>query len=157
MKKYILLFLSSFILNNLFSQNDLGLSKNDIISKYDKCIITNGSDLLALNCDGLIQFYSFDPVKKLCNFYGFEIPFSQLDKFKSQLLDQGYMFFKNLDAYPIIISLKGGNKNTTSPASIYENKEFVISLLKYDLYGDDSTNKVGVYAEYYKKEMFEEK
>jgi len=157
MKNYILLFLSSFILNNLFGQDDLGLKKSDIISKYDKCRIEDSSDLLTLNCDDLIQFYNFDQDKKLCNFYGFEIPRAQLDKFKSQLLDQGYTLYANLDSYPIILVLKGGNKNKTTSAAVYENKKFVISLLKYDLVGDESTNKVGVYAEYYKKEMFEKK
>ena len=160
MKNLILMILLIFIINDLSSQDDLGLSKNDIKSKYLTCRIEEYDSspyFLALYCDELIQFYSFNPDNGFCDFYGFEIPNSQLEKFKSQLLDKGYTLFANLNSYPIILVFEGGNKNTSTPATIYENKKFVISLLKYDLLGDESTNKVGVYAEYYKKEMFEKK
>jgi hypothetical protein len=156
MKKYIPLFLLTFISGTLFCQNDLGLTYSEIIAKYDKCkTISNDSSLLILNCDELYQFYSFDKDNKLCRFYGYEIPQSRLDNFKSQLINRGYTLFSSLNSYPIILALEGGNKNKSTPADIYENKKFVISLLKYDLVGNDSSRKVGVYIEYYKKEMFE--
>jgi hypothetical protein len=156
MKKYISFLLFTFVSSTIFCQNALGLTKSEIISKYDKCrIISNDSSLLILNCDELSQFYSFDHENKLCIFYGFEIPYSRLENFKSQILNRGYTFFATLDSYPIILALGGGNKNKTTPADIYENKKFVISLLKYDLVGNDSSRKIGIYIEYYKKEMFE--
>ena len=156
MKKYIPFFLLTFVSSTLFCQNDLWLTKSEIISKYDKCrIISKDSSLLILNCDELSQFYSFDDDNKLCGFYGYEIPYSRLENFKSQIINRCYTLFATLDSYPIILTLEGGNKNKSTPADIYENKKFVISLLKYYLVGDDSSRKVGVYIEYYKKEMFE--
>lgn len=156
MKKIILIILLTFVSSTIFCQNDLGLTMNEIISKYDKCrTISNDSSLLILNCEELFQFYSFAQDNKLCSFYGYEIPQSKLENFKSQILNRGYTLFTSLDSYPIILTLEGGNKNNSTPADIYENKKFVISLLKYDLVGNDSSRKAGVYIEYYKKEMFE--
>ena len=156
MKKFIPIILLTFVSSTIFCQNDLGLTMSEIISKYDKCrTISNDSSLLILNCEELFQFYSFDQDSKLCSFYGYEIPQSKLENFKSQILSRGYTFFASLESYPIILTLVGGNKNKSTPADIYENKKFVISLLKYDLVGNDSSRKVGVYIEYYKKEMFE--
>jgi hypothetical protein len=156
MKKSILSFLLAFLFSTIYGQSELGLTQNEIKSKNDKCkIISSDSLLLILNCEKLFQFYSFDNQNKKCVFYGYEIPSSRLESFKIQILNRGYTLFASLDSYPILLALEGGNKNKSTPADIYENKKFVISILKYDLSGDDLSSKIGVYVEYYKKEMFE--
>lgn len=156
MKKSFLCLLSLFLYTGVFCQTELGLTQYEIASKNDKCkTISNDPLLLILNCDKLYQFYSFDNQTKQCVFYGYEIPSSRLESFKNQILGRGYSLFASLDSYPILLALEGGNKNNTSPAEIYENKKFVISILKYDLSGNDTSSKTGIYVEYYKKEMFE--
>jgi len=156
MKRYLLLLLAQILLMNASGQNLLGQTQKYIISKNDFCRISSiDSTLLIFECNDLTQAYFFSGNLKLCSFICYELPKSKLNDYKSQLLDQGYTFFAKVDSYPIVLTLKSGNNNLSSPASIYENKKFTISVLEYDLWGDDNSEKFGVYVEYYKKEMFD--
>lgn len=131
-----------------YCQNELGQNKKFIVDKNSDCIVDRDTDdMMIFNCDGSTVFYGFTNYG-LCNFVGIDFPKSFYNESIEMLLDANYEIIIRGTA-PILLSLKAGNVNSTSPAITYTNYEIIATVLEYDLVGDDSSEFFGVYFENY--------
>lgn len=129
------------------AQLEIGQTKEYIINKHSDCYIeSNEDDHIIIDCHGLKSLYMFDEPNKLCGFIGTELNDESLEGLIKTLKNEGYQSEGRLQA-PIFLTSKNESTQASSPAVMLQNDTYLITILDYDLEGNDSSGKFCMYIE----------